>query len=512
MEIETVPEIEVTSTRWPIRPRPENGELLSSWVNRLALANGMAPGHLHETLAHVAGPTDRQWAHGTPSRGLAEYLSAHTGDDVDTILKMAAVPPASSVGRDDMHGVFAAAHPRVVLRQRAPVDPDAQVTAENAYMVYCPLCLADDEDPWFRRNWRSRLAVGCTRHQVRLLHACPGCGRQIHPHLSKVLQPQAYCAYCSADLRSAATAPLSAREKADIADTDDYLEAILGTLPLDEIASKGEDLLRRATRVVAGTGHFWHLYFGPSEIAGGLEWIRRPAIASRDDLAAARGKEVLSDWNGRNPTGLGGGRLIGYANRYAIERYYNKLLDQQIGALRLVGVIDSLIFVDDIGLGDEEDRTALKAALNTARPGDTLVTLGLEFLARTTVETMETIQLLRQRGIQLWLLDAQLHTGTDGGRPLFDMVEILDRAQRRRKMAWRLVGFMNKAAAGLCQNGALRSLSPDQMRQAGRLLKAGVRIQDIAERFGIANSTVRKWKTEMLSLADDDLDDVDTDR
>ncbi len=86
------------------------------------------------------------------------------------------------------------------------------------------------------------------------------------------------------------------------------------------------------------------------------------------------------------PPEVGAGRLVGYANRYSdADDHMDKLLDKQIGALRLVGLPDTGIFVDDAMV-----RPAFRALLAAAKPGDTIVVLGMEFLGRSTAETMNT--------------------------------------------------------------------------------------------------------------------------
>ncbi|WP_376967745.1 TniQ family protein (plasmid) [Azospirillum sp. A26] len=59
MEIEDIPPAVVAPLRWPIRPPIQPNELLSSWISRLALANGLSPASLHEDLDNLTGPTSR---------------------------------------------------------------------------------------------------------------------------------------------------------------------------------------------------------------------------------------------------------------------------------------------------------------------------------------------------------------------------------------------------------------------------------------------------------------------
>ena len=46
---------ELQADRWPVTVAPQDDELLSSWLHRLALANGVAPRHLSDVLGLGAG-------------------------------------------------------------------------------------------------------------------------------------------------------------------------------------------------------------------------------------------------------------------------------------------------------------------------------------------------------------------------------------------------------------------------------------------------------------------------
>lgn len=39
----------------------------------------------------------------------------------------------------------------------------------------CPLCLMDDDRPYFRKKWRLSFSTACLRHQCFLLDRCPAC-------------------------------------------------------------------------------------------------------------------------------------------------------------------------------------------------------------------------------------------------------------------------------------------------------------------------------------------------
>ncbi|CAO3439654.1 TniQ family protein [Azospirillum argentinense] len=526
MEIEDIPPAMVAPLRWPIRPPILPNELLSSWISRLALANGLSPASLHEDLHNLTGPTSSVSWTTAPPLSLVQYLAHHADQSAETILRSAPVVPSRLISREDFVGRLTAAFPKILLRpNRIATTAAGDLNREQAHLLYCPLCLLEDDEPNFRRTWRSRLVTGCDRHGVRLLHGCPKCGRDIAPHLSRHINGICFCGHCEADLREAVTVSLTEREAADSLDTLTFIESVLGRLPAGELGASGETLVRRAIAVASGATNFWHLFFAPNEIGGNLEWVRRPKTDWRDGMASEMGAERLAGkgaawsmemygvdrivpWNGETPAEIGTGRLIGYANRYSDgDPNLDKLLDMQIGALRLIGIADTAIYVDDAQLGVMEVRDGLRAALKTVQPGDTLVVLGLEFLGRSTPETMNTIQKLREIGAHLWMLDTQIHTASERGRMIFETVALLEAAQRRRHVSWSKAAILEAIHDGRHVPGR-PTVPREKILEGGRMYLAGFTRDAIAERLGIGRSTVSKYKQEMLAAARSDLEDI----
>ena len=70
-------------------------------------------------------------------------------------------------------------------------------------LQFCPLCFAEDQEPYFRINWRFAWHTGCVKHGVRLLDRCPICGNSVQPQRLVVKdQHLALCCFCKTDFRS----------------------------------------------------------------------------------------------------------------------------------------------------------------------------------------------------------------------------------------------------------------------------------------------------------------------
>jgi hypothetical protein len=103
---------------------------------------------------------------------------------------------------------------------------------QATWLQFCPLCLAEDETPYFRRRWRRASVMTCRRHGRALLDRCPSCGDGLAPFEPRVLLPQHHCAHCGFDLRDAGSPGMrqATRRSAELIDDLVRLEAAKGFL------------------------------------------------------------------------------------------------------------------------------------------------------------------------------------------------------------------------------------------------------------------------------------------
>ena len=80
--------------------------------------------------------------------------------------------------------------------------------------------------------------------------------------------------------------------------------------------------------------------------------------------------------------------------------------------------------------GAKADRPMLQAALDYARPGDTLVVWKLSRLARSLTQVITTVKLLEEKGVHLRALTQKIDTTTPEGRLFFHITAAFDQFQR----------------------------------------------------------------------------------
>lgn len=170
--------------RWPMSIMPAPGELLSSWLHRLAYANGIPPHYFGALLGAPGQNWSARLDRAMPDR-ILQFLGEHT-----------------HIPLEDIAALNIAPDPLTVLR--LPLRPGSQQTCvpgrQVTWLQFCPACLAEDETPYFRRGWSLATRVSCFRHGCRLRDRCPSCGRGLAPFSQKRLVPHQICALCGAAL------------------------------------------------------------------------------------------------------------------------------------------------------------------------------------------------------------------------------------------------------------------------------------------------------------------------
>lgn len=182
---------DVARDLWPVAIDPLPDELLSSWLHRLALANGMAPRSFAGVLGLGLG--ERMWSPRLDlrlPRHVAGLLAYRTG-----------VPQAAISAMT----INACASAPLLLPLR-----DSARRNRSTWMQYCPKCLASDDAPYFRRPWRLASRVSCFAHGCGLRDRCPACHAGVAAFDQGELVPQHLCARCGFDLRTVEKASVKA--------------------------------------------------------------------------------------------------------------------------------------------------------------------------------------------------------------------------------------------------------------------------------------------------------------
>lgn len=176
--------------------------------------------------------------------------------------------------------------------------------------------------------------------------------------------------------------------------------------------------------------------------------------------------------------------LIGYARVSTSDQSTNLQLD----ALTQAGC--GRIFSDCVS-GAAADRPALEDALETLRPGDTLITWKLDRLGRSLGQLIQLITWLEQRGIHFRSLSEAIDSATASGRLMFHVLGALAEFERS------LIAERTRAglAAAKSRGGILgrpSKLSDFQIKEAVKRLDENEQLSSVSASFGVSPMTVSR--------------------
>jgi hypothetical protein len=203
----------LTSSLWPIRYKPLPDELLSCWLVRLAHGHGLKV----QTFCNLIFGNRRQVWNRDIDRLAPQWLVDELIHRTGTLAEMA-------------WGTTLREYEGLLYRQFRISGTLQWILALKMYhrkrdgygLQFCPVCLAKDTIPYFRKSWRIAFNTVCTQHGTMLLDRCPECGMAIAVHRLDMVKIEAieigaisYCHACGFDLRDGpAVKPISYDEKA----------------------------------------------------------------------------------------------------------------------------------------------------------------------------------------------------------------------------------------------------------------------------------------------------------
>jgi hypothetical protein len=191
---------------WPVHPHPYEDELLSSWLVRAARANGVK---VQTLCAQAFGNEHQLWNRDIDRLApawLIEAMSEKTGTP------LARVWETTLLGYEGK--LYDKYHPAGQLRWVSTLH--IYHRKRLGYGIqFCPKCLTEGDEPYYRRAWRVALYTFCPKHDVMLWDRCPGCGTGIAFHRLELGRPDLIdgqslrcCWFCGFDLSSTPTSPV----------------------------------------------------------------------------------------------------------------------------------------------------------------------------------------------------------------------------------------------------------------------------------------------------------------
>lgn len=182
-------------------------------------------------------------------------------------------------------------------------------------------------------------------------------------------------------------------------------------------------------------------------------------------------------------------KTIGYA-RVSTKA---QATDRQITDLIAAGVRRDDLYTDHGVSGARNHRPALDQALQALQGGDTLAITTLDRLGRSTANMLNLAADLRQRHINLRVLNlggGDVDTGTPMGAMVFTVMAALAEMELDIKRERITDSISKRRAAGKDLGGRRNTFTTSQIENARRLMESGEPATQVAKDLGMSRATL----------------------
>lgn len=182
----------------------------------------------------------------------------------------------------------------------------------------------------------------------------------------------------------------------------------------------------------------------------------------------------------------GGGARVGYVRVSTIAQ----TLDQQTAALEAAGVTKTF---SDTMSGARDDRPGLAALLDYVREGDTVVVWKLDRLGRNTLNILETVKALTDRGVTLISTTDGIDSSTAAGRMMIGVLGSLAEYERELTKERTALKRAMSLANGTKFGRRKKVPDPSHIATARRMKDDGHTAKDVAKYLGVSRATLYRY-------------------
>ncbi|MDO6426559.1 TniQ family protein [Thalassotalea sp. 1_MG-2023] len=162
----------LTGELWPAHPHTYQGECLSSWIVRTAHHNGLKI----QTFSDLSfGKHNQIWNRDIDKLAPSFVLQTMSNRAAISLKEINKTTLKLYINR-----LFPALKPSGIMRWINPLVLHHRKHTGFG-MQFCPLCLLEDSEPYFRIAWRLSLYTFCPIHQVMMEDRC-SCGASVNFH------------------------------------------------------------------------------------------------------------------------------------------------------------------------------------------------------------------------------------------------------------------------------------------------------------------------------------------
>ncbi|OZO45476.1 resolvase, partial [Pseudomonas fluorescens] len=130
-----------------------------------------------------------------------------------------------------------------------------------------------------------------------------------------------------------------------------------------------------------------------------------------------------------------------------------------------------------------------KECLNYVRAGDQLMVTRIDRLARSTLHLCQIAEPLKQKGVDLVVLDQNIDTSDATGRLLFNMLGAIGQFETEIRAERQMDGIKKAKDRGV-RFGKRPALSQDQIAELREKRAAGTLIKDLMAQYSLSKATI----------------------
>ncbi len=180
---------------------------------------------------------------------------------------------------------------------------------------------------------------------------------------------------------------------------------------------------------------------------------------------------------------------VGYARVSTI----GQSLDVQLSKLTKFGCDE--IFKDK-HTGTTADRPKLKECRKYVRKGDSLVITKLDRLARSTFHLTQIAEELKQKDVDLIVLDQNIDTSTPTGKLLFNVLASIAEFETEIRKERQMEGIAKAKEKGV-QFGRKAKLQQDEINEMKRERDHGVKVADLMSKYSLSKASVYRMLAQI---------------
>ena len=174
---------------------------------------------------------------------------------------------------------------------------------------------------------------------------------------------------------------------------------------------------------------------------------------------------------------------VGYARVSSVGQSLNVQLDKLKGCDKVF---------QEKKTGTSSKRPRLKACLEYVREGDSLVVTRLDRLARSTLHLCQVADQLKEKGVNLKVIDQSIDTSDATGRLLFNMLGAIAQFETEIRAERQMDGIRNAKARGV-HLGRRRHLSEEEQVELQLKRQDGTPIKTLMEEYGLSKASVYRY-------------------